>query len=305
MIRWRTGSASPAYGLPGAAAPGVRVDAQDRAVRDHGRCPPVAAAAWERSAPPQPDGVRAALRAEVAGVDGVVARGVAGADVQVAVGAEDHRADGVAAVLLAPAAEQHRLLARPGAGGRIEGEPAELGGDAAVVRSAADRARVGVGGRVAVLGHGPVRLRVLGVQRPQVGPRRVLRVEHHAEESAVAVVVDPQPQVRRLPAGGVVQVVVHLDDAAPLGDEDLAGGGELHAGRLGESGERHRLDAEPGRRGVRRGRDDKHADREQRGHRGRDRASNDRVTTRSSHPLGPSATTARSRPGVRVQQTAP
>ena len=187
--------------------------------------------------------------AAVLAVVGEVEAGpVAAGHVQGAVGPEGQVADRVARVLLAPVVDEHLL----GAGHLVAG-----GGQAR--QPARDHAAVAGRPRRVGAGVAPGRRRpadggVVGVEDVHVRAGREVGVHGHAEHAPVPEVVDVGPEVGEHRRRLVGLVVEDLDDAALLGHEDAAVGGELDVGRVGEPAPDDRLreagrqDQRPGRR---------------------------------------------------------
>ena len=188
------------------AGAGRRVDAEDRSVEDDrvaGR--PAQALAPERAAPGGRRGLGAARTgrrvaarvldgdpvgpAELAVIDVGEARAVAAGDVQGAICAEPQVADGVAGELLAPVLDQDVLGAGPDVARR--GQSREASADDAAVGGRTRRRWT----RVIPARHRPAVDAVERVEHVDIRVRREVRVERHAQQAPIPVVVDPAAQV--------------------------------------------------------------------------------------------------------------
>jgi hypothetical protein len=240
--------------VPRRPRPGGRVDADHRAVEGD-RVPAGAqvlaaqgAALGRRGAQ---GGAHAARRvaagvertAVLAVVDEVEAGAVAAAGVQVPVGAELHRADGVARVLLAPVLDQDLLGTGHDVAGGLQARQAPADDAAVVGRPRWGGAGVGVdaGGPPARRRGGRAEHVVVGVEDIDVGVGGEVRGKRHPEQAPVPEVVDVDVEVGEDVRGGVGHGVEDLDDAALLGDEDPPVGGEADRGRVRQTAEHDRL----------------------------------------------------------------
>ena len=144
-------------------------------------------------------------------------------------------------VLLAPVVDEHLLrpgrhVARPRSQHR---EPAAH--DASVARRARRRrARVARGARTSPDRRGAPDRRVIRVEHVHLGRGREVRMDGEPEKAAIPHVVDVRPQVGEDRRGRIGQRIEDLDDAALLGDEDVAVRGEHQRGWVREGPARKR-----------------------------------------------------------------
>ena len=259
MIRRTLGSALPARGLSGSPAP-VTGSTRSTAPLSAAGSPDVRRS-WLRSAPPSAvGGVRIAPEAtrRIAArvdripvlpvVDEVEARPVAAGHVQRAVSTELERSHRMARVLLAPVLDQHLLGTRHHVAVGLEAREPPAHDAAIVGRTRRCRATVRCHA-----GRAPTRScaadrGVVRVQDVHVRLGRELRMERHAEQTAIPEVVDVGPQIGEHGRGGVGEVVEHLDQAALLGHEDATVRREAELRRVRQAGERHLLPEPDGRR---------------------------------------------------------
>ena len=176
---------------------------------------------------------RIGARAEpLADVHEGVARPVAGAGVESAVGTEGKAADGLTWIALEPVLDQDLLGADHHVAARLQAREAS-----------ADHALLGIRRRAAV----PPRRRraadgcIAGVEHVDVGQGREPGVEGEPQQPAGAVVVHAGPQVGEDRGRRSGHAGEDLDEPALLGHEDPPVGGELEDGRLDEPGEDERL----------------------------------------------------------------
>ena len=147
----------------------------------------------------------------------------------------------MARVLLAPVLDQHLLGAGHDVAGRLEArEPAADDAAVAVAPGGVGHGSESTPG-VPQRGAVPPIGRVVGVEDVDVRVGREVGVERDAEQAAVPEVVDVRAQVGEDGRRRVGEVVEDLDQAALLGDEDPAVGGEANGGRVGQAAEDDRL----------------------------------------------------------------
>ena len=91
---------------------------------------------------------------------------------------------------------------------------------------------------------------VIGVEHVDVGVRREVRWDRHAEQSAIPVVVDLVREIGNGDRARVCQALKDLDHAVLLADEDPAVRRELQHRRIGQSAEHNGI-AESCRQGGR------------------------------------------------------
>src|SRR6185503_6331061 len=187
-------------------------------------------------------------------VDPGEARPVPGADVQGAIWAEREVPDRVAGELLAPVLDEDLL--RPDDRRTVDREARQPGADDAAVGGRPGRVRASVAParrvrrRAEDVVVGVQDIHVRAVAAGAVGDGRV---EGHAEEAPIPVVVHVRLEVGVDRRGGVGQVVEDLDHAALLGDEHTAVCGKAQDRRVREAGPDRGL-LEAGGDGLRDGR---------------------------------------------------
>ena len=230
-MRRATGSALPASGLLGIAAPVAGLTRRIEPLRSTGS-PGFRSKLCERSGATFVVGVIASVVVP-AGVDDEEVGSVATADVQRAVRPERQVADRMARELLAPAVEEIQLGARHRLVERGVGcQPDEAAADHAAEGRRARRIRAGV----VPDRRSPSDRRVEGKERPEVRMCRAeVGVEHDREQPAIPVVVDLGPQIGERRRSRVREARVLQDQPALLGNEHLAVGREAHLGGVGQA----------------------------------------------------------------------
>ena len=143
-------------------------------------------------------------------------------DVEGAIGTEHHRADRVTGELLTPPLQQHGLRAGHHASGG--GQPGEPAADDAAIGSRAGRRGASVGEAIdrRPKGCGAADRGVERIEDVHVGCGREVRMQRHAEQATVPVVVHLSSQVGEDGGGRNREAGKHLDEPALLGDEHAA-----------------------------------------------------------------------------------
>ena len=225
-----------------------RVYAQDRAIERRwvGRSPNVLRSKGaslgnrQRHASSGRIAARVDRSAVLAPVGEVEARSIAAADIERPVSAKRQVANRVARVLLTPVGDQRKRL-----GGNVARrcEPSQAAGhDATVCRRAWRRGTgVSVGVRSSPPRSRSPRHGIVGVERIDVRRCWEVGVQRQTEQAAVPEVVDLRPKVCELCGRCVAERVEDLDHAPLLRYEDASVAGELHGGRVVETGQHNRV----------------------------------------------------------------
>ena len=184
-------------------------------------------------------------------VHAVEARPVAGAGIKGPIGAEPECPDRMARILLAPVLDEDRLWARDRAS--ADAEPRQPGAHHAAVCRRTGRGRTAI----VAAADWPAATEdvVVGVEDVNPRPRRKggvrqARVQRESEQPAIPEVVDVRRQVREGRRRRIIDAVVNLQDAALLGHEDPAIGGELEIRRVHQTGAEDDRFSEAGRERI-------------------------------------------------------